>query len=143
MSFCCGANMIGSIGTVRHDTTIVHNVPLMFCPVCNRTDVHPYIEAEYEILVEYAQGDKASEIDFSDFVSVDNKQDLFENCTMTDEGSFSEVLKQQIDIALDLLGVAKQLDDQAWKDMLKHRLQRLSERLRDYNRRVEASRRSA
>ncbi|MGD8190871.1 hypothetical protein ACQCN2_12900 [Brevibacillus ginsengisoli] len=143
MSFCCGANMIGSIGTVRHDTTTVHNVPIMFCPVCNRTDVHPYIEAEYEILVEYAQGDKASEIDFSDFVSVDNKQDLFENCTMTDEGSFSDVLKQQIDIALDLLGVAKQLNDQAWKDALKHRLQRLSERLRDYNRRIEASRRSA
>lgn len=143
MSFCCGANMIGSIGTVRHDTTIVHNVPIMFCPVCNRTDVHPYVEAEYEILLEYAQGDKAREIDFSDFVSVDNKQDLFENCTMTDEGTYGEVLKQQIDIALDLLGVAKQLDDQAWKEALKHRLLRLSERLRDYNRRVEASRRSA
>lgn len=143
MSFCCGANMIGSIGSVRHDAIIVHNVPIMYCPVCNRADVHPSVEAEYEILVEYALGDKASEIDFSDFVSVDNKQDLFENCTMTDEGSYSEVLKQQIDIALDLLGVAKQLDDEVWKEALKYRLQRLSERLRDYNRRMETTRRSA
>ncbi|MGC5324790.1 hypothetical protein [Brevibacillus sp. SYSU BS000544] len=143
MSFCCGANMIGSIGSVRHHKTIVHSVPLMFCPVCNRSEVHPMIEAEYEILVEYAQGDNASEIDFSDFVTVDNKQDLFENCTMTDEGNYSDVLKQQIDIALDLLGVAKQLDDHAWTEALKHRLQRLSERLREHNRKMEAARRSA
>lgn len=108
MSFCCGAGMIGSIGSVRHYKTLVHNVPIMFCPVCDRIEVHPAIEGEYEILVEYAQGDRAPEVDFADFVSVDNTSELFENCTMTDEaGSFADVLKQQIDISLDLLGVAK------------------------------------
>ncbi|MBO8163333.1 MAG: hypothetical protein H0Z34_06385 [Brevibacillus sp.] len=143
MGFCCGAGMLGSFGTVRHQKTLVHNVPIMFCPVCNRIDVHPAIEGEFEILVEYAHGDNAREVDFCDFVSVDNMPDLFENCTMTDEGQYGDVLKQQIDIALDLLGIAKALNDTEWRDALKNRLQHLSERLRNYNKRKEMSRYSA
>lgn len=143
MSFCCGAGMLGSFGTVRHHRTLVHNVPIMYCPICNHMEVHPAIEGEYEILVEYAQGDNAREVDFRDFVSIDDMPDLFENCSMTDEGKYEEVLKQQIDIALDLLGVAKDLNDTAWRDDLKHRLQKLSERLRQYNKRKEISQRSA
>ena len=136
--------MVGSIGTVRHHKTLVHNVPIMFCPVCDRIDVHPAIEGEYEIIVEYAQGDKAPEVDFSDFVSVVNTSELFENCTMTDEAvSFAEVLKQQIDVSLDLLGVAKDLKDEEWRDMLMIRLKRLSERLKQYNKRKQISQKSA
>ncbi len=144
MSFCCGAGMVGSIGSVRHSKTLVHNVPIMFCPVCDRIEVHPAIEGEYEILVEYAQGDKAPEVDFADFVSVDNKSDLFENCTMTDESaSYADILKQQIDLSLDLMAVAKNLNDDAWREALKQRLKRLSERLKQYNKRKEISQRSA
>lgn len=143
MSFCCGASMLGSSGTVRHLKTMVHNVPIMYCPVCNRIDVHPAIEGEFEILVEYAQGDNAAEVDFSDFVNIEKMPELFENCTMTDEGNFEELLKRQIDIALDLYGVAKQLDDIAWKEALMLRLQKLSERLRKYQQRTQKSQRSA
>ncbi|MFM1653733.1 hypothetical protein ACI7RC_16690 [Brevibacillus sp. B_LB10_24] len=143
MSFCCGAGMLGSFGTVRHYKTLVHNVPVMYCPVCNRLEVLPAIEGEFEILVEYAQGDNAPEVDFRDFVSIDNMPHLFDNCTMTDEGNYAEVLKQQIDIALDLMGVAKDLDDSDWRDQLKARLTKLSQRLRQYNKRKEISQRSA
>ncbi|WP_400162660.1 hypothetical protein ACAF76_003300 [Brevibacillus sp. TJ4] len=144
MGFCCGAGMVGSVGSVRHQKTLVHNVPIMFCPVCDRIEVHPAIEGEYEILVEYAQGDKAPEVDFTDFVSVDNTGELFENCTMTDEAaSFADVLKQQIDVALDLLVVAKDLHDEEWREALMHRLRRLSERLENYKRRKQVAERSA
>lgn len=144
MGFCCGAGMVGSIGSVRHYKTMVHNVPILFCPVCDRIEVHSAIEGEYEILVEYAQGDNAREVDFSDFVSVDNISELFENCTMTDEsGSYGDVLKEQIDISLDLLGVAKELKDDEWRESLKYRLLRLSERLKQYQKRKEMSQRSA
>ncbi|MDT3415817.1 hypothetical protein QO009_001683 [Brevibacillus aydinogluensis] len=140
MSFCCGAGMVGSIGTVRHYKTVVQNVPILFCPVCDRIEVHPAIEGEYEILVEYAQGDNAPEVDFADFVSVDNTSELFENCSMTDEAaSFADVLKQQIDISLDLLGVAKELNDDDWRETLMLRLKRLSERLKQYNKRRESA----
>jgi len=135
--------MLGSFGTVRHQQTLVHNVPILFCPVCNRIDVHPAIEGEFEILVEYAQGDQAREVDFSDFVSVDNLPDLFENCTMTDDGNYADVLRQQIDIALDLLSVAKALADHEWHAALKMRLQHLSQRLQNHNSRKEMSRYSA
>jgi len=144
MSFCCGAGMVGSVGSVRHYKTLVHNVPIMFCPVCDRIEVHPAIEGEYEILVEYAQGDQAPEVDFADFVSVDNTSELFENCTMTDEAaSFAEVLKQQIDVSLDLLRVAKELGDDEWREALMIRLRRLSERLKQYNKRKQVSQKSA
>lgn len=135
MSFCCGASMIGSFGTLRHFNTLIHNVPIVLCPICHRMEVHPAIEAEYEILVEYANGDQAPEVDFKDFVTVDPH--MFENCTMTDGGSFEDVLKQQIDIALDLLGAATQLHDEEWRLELKKRLQTLSERLRNHQKRSQ------
>ncbi|WP_139490579.1 hypothetical protein [Brevibacillus dissolubilis] len=140
MSFCCGASMLGSFGTLRHYKTLVHNVPIVYCPVCDRMDVHPAVEGEFEILVEYAQGDNASEVDFSDFVNIDHMPELFENCSMTDQGNYDEVLKHQIDIALDLLGVAKQINNEDWQLELKDRLQKLSERLRKYNKRAESTR---
>lgn len=144
MGYCCGAGMVGSMGSVRHQRTVVHNVPILYCPVCDRIDVHPAIEGEYEIMVEYAQGDQAPEVDFLDFVRVDDKAELFENCAMTDEGgNFGEVLKQQIDIALDLLGVAKSLRDEGWQHALLERLHRLSARLKQYNKRREISKHSA
>ncbi|NGQ95256.1 hypothetical protein G3578_08750 [Brevibacillus sp. SYP-B805] len=144
MSYCCGAGMIGSIGTVRHQRTLIRNVPILYCPACDRIDVHPSIEMEYEILVEYAQGDRSPEVDFSDFVNIEHRQELFENCTMVDDGTgFGEVLRQQIDISLDLLGVAKALEDDEWRQELKDRLHRLSERLNKYNKRKEISQRSA
>ncbi len=143
MSFCCGAGMLGSFGTLRHFKTLLHNVPILYCPVCNRIEVHHAIEGEYEILVEYAQGDNAPEVDFSEFVNIEQMPELFENCTMTDEGNYEDVLKQQIDIALDLLGVATQLDDQEWRSALKDRLKKLSERLRLHIKRNQEISRSA
>lgn len=144
MGFCCGAGMIGSIGNVRHQKTLVLNVPILYCPVCDQIEVHPAIEGEYEILVEYAQGDRAPEVDFSDFVSVDNIANLFENCSMTDHDiRFDAMLKQQIDLSLDLLVVAKQLQAADWQEELMTRLKRLSERLKLYQKRKEISQRSA
>ncbi|XOS91800.1 hypothetical protein ACLMAB_25955 [Brevibacillus laterosporus] len=133
MGFCCGAGMIGSFGTLRHEEIMVHNVPIMYCPVCNRTRVHPTVEGEYEILVEYAQGDHAAEVDFAEFIDLDKLSELFENCSMTDQGSYDESLKRQIDIALDLLGVAKQMNDLEWREALTNRLTNLSHRLRQHH----------
>lgn len=144
MSFCCGAGMIGSFGTVRHYKTLVHHVPIMYCPVCDRIEVLPAIEGEYEILVEYAQGDNAAEVDFREFVNIDHIENLFENCVMIDDGNdFGEVLKQQIDLSLDLLGVARTLGDEAWRLTLNERLTKLSERLKQYHNRKKMSQRSA
>ncbi|MGE5703294.1 MAG: hypothetical protein ACM32O_12255 [Clostridia bacterium] len=144
MAYCCGAGMIGSFGTVRHYKTMVHHVPIMYCPVCDRIEVLPAIAGEYEILVEYAQGDNAAEVDFREFVSIDHIANLFENCVMIDEGKdFGEVLKAQIDLSLDLLGTAKMLGDDGWREVLNERLVKLSDRLKEFNKRKQISQRSA
>lgn len=130
MSFCCGASMIGALGSLRHYKTQIHNVPILYCPVCNRIDVHTDISEEYELLAEYAHEDFAPEVDFRDFVSNETMKQVFENCISIDHGNVSVVFRSQIDNALDLLAVAKQLDDREWEDTLKNRLKKLSRRLR-------------
>lgn len=121
--------MIGALGSLRNHKTYINNVPILHCPVCNRIDVHPKVEEEYDILTEYAQTDDAPEIDFQEYVNSETLKDIFENCTVIDEGSIDQVFRQQIDSALDLLMVAKSIKDREWEETLKKRLNRLSERL--------------
>jgi hypothetical protein len=83
---------------------------------------------EYEILAEYAHGDGASEVDFQEYVDQKNTLDLFENCVNTEGEDPLDVVRNQIDTALDLLPVAQQLEDSEWEAQLKKRLHVLSER---------------
>ncbi|SEF82817.1 hypothetical protein [Paenibacillus sp. UNC499MF] len=128
MSFCCGASMIGSKGTLKHIRTSIHNVPILFCPVCHRIEVHHLIENEYELLAEYAHGDGAAEVDFIDYVEGKQGPAIYENCVNHEDEEPMEIVQNQIDMGLDLLSVAKSLGDDAWEEQLKKRLQVLSRR---------------
>jgi hypothetical protein len=100
--------MVGTKGTLKHYRTQVHNVPLLFCPVCHRVEVHYKVENEYEILAEYAHGDGASEIDFQDYVTEDEDA-IFENCVNRESEDAMVIVQRQIDMALDLLRLANEL----------------------------------
>jgi len=127
MSFCCGASMIGTKGTLKHIRTQIHNVPILFCPVCHRIEVHYLVESEYEILAEYAHGDGAFEVDFVEYV--DGKDHLlYENCVNHEGEEPLDIVRNQIDMALDLLSVARSLSDAEWEEQLMKRLQTLSTR---------------
>lgn len=128
MSFCCGASMIGTKGTLKHMQTHIHNVPLLFCPVCHQVDVHYLVEMEYEILAEYAVGDGAPEIDFEEYVEDRHGPALYENCVSSELEEPLELVRNQIDISLDLLMAAKALKDEEWEMQLKKRLSILSQR---------------
>jgi hypothetical protein len=128
MSFCCGASMIGTQGTLKHIRTQIHNVPLLLCPVCHRVEVHHLIENEYEILAEYAHGDGAPEVNFQEYVEDKNHHKLYENCVNHEDEDPLDVVLNQIDMALDLLTVAKQLQDAEWETQLIKRLGVLSQR---------------
>ena len=127
MSFCCGASMIGTSGTLKHFRTHIHNVPILFCQVCHRVEIHHMIENEYEILAEYAHGDGASEVDFIEYVEQEEKV-LFENCVNNENEDPMDVVSSQIDMALDLLCFSKQISDEAWESELKKRLGVLNQR---------------
>ena len=128
MSFCCGASMLGTKGTLKHYRTQVHNVPLLFCPVCHRVEVHHLVENEYEILAEYAHGDGTTEVDFQDYV-MEDEEDIFSNVVNRESEDALEVVQSQIDISLDLLAVAKWMEDEKWQGELKRRLAVMSQRL--------------
>ncbi|WP_139993833.1 MULTISPECIES: hypothetical protein [Paenibacillus] len=127
MSFCCGASMIGTKGTLKHFRTHIHNVPIVFCPVCHRVDIHYLVENEYEILAEYAHGDGAAEVDFQEYVEQEGKA-LLENCVNHENEDPMDVVHSQIDMALDLLSFAKQIEDTEWQLVLKKRLAMLNNR---------------
>jgi hypothetical protein len=128
MSFCCGASMLGTKGTLKHIRTQIHNVPLLFCPVCHRVEVHHLVESEYDILADYAHGDGASEVDFQEYVDNRSQAELYENCVNHEDEDPMEVVRSQIDMSLDLLIVAKEWGDKEWEDQLKKRLNILSKR---------------
>jgi hypothetical protein len=128
MSFCCGASMIGTRGTLKHIRTQIHNVPILFCPVCHQIEVHYLVENEYEILAEYAHGDGATEVDFVEYVDHKDGMALYENCVNHEGEEPIDIVCSQIDMALDLLSVAKAIGDEEWESQLKKRLQMLSAR---------------
>ncbi|MFC7681164.1 hypothetical protein [Paenibacillus sp. GCM10028914] len=127
MSFCCGASMVGTKGTLKHYRTQVHNIPLLFCPVCHRVEVHYRVESEYEILAEYAHGDGAEHVDFQDYV-MEDEETIFENVVNMESDDVFEFVQSQIDMSLDLLVVAKWMKDEKWQGELKRRLAVMSQR---------------
>jgi len=120
--------MIGTKGTLKHFRTQINNVPIVFCPVCHRVEVHYLVEQEYELLAEFAHDDGATEIDFIQYIEENTELELYENCVNHDEEDPLQVVKYQIDMALDLLAIAKGLNDEEWIEQLKKRLTMLSSR---------------
>ncbi|WP_128896141.1 hypothetical protein [Longirhabdus pacifica] len=126
MSFCCGASMIGDTGNLRYNKTHIINVPMLFCPVCKRTEVHHRVQQEFEILAEYAQDDLAIEVDFQQYFHAEKLEHLYDNCVNTESDTEQNIVSDQINIALDLLLFAQSIQDKDWEGKLKHRLQVLS-----------------
>lgn len=135
MSFCCGASMIGTMGTLKHNSTYIHQVPMNYCPICHSVEVNAKVREEYDILADYAHADQAADIYFNDYVEIENIPDLFADCIDIEGKSTREILHSQIDNALDLLSFAKQIGDREWQMQLKYRLKVLSERLKRYQKR--------
>lgn len=120
--------MIGTSGTMKHVDTYIHNIPLVFCPVCHKVEVHHRVMNEYEILTEYAFEDGASELNFADFINEDVHANLYENCVNHDHEDPLDIVYTQIDMALDLWSIAKQMNDTEWQKQLLSRLKVLSQR---------------
>lgn len=123
MSFCCGAGMIGTKGTLKYIHTRIHHVPLLLCPVCSRVEVHHLAVREYEILAEYAHGDEAADVDFREYADMPEPHELYAICVSNEETEApQDIVRVQIDIALDLLALSAAMEDEAWGEQLRRRL---------------------
>lgn len=133
MGFCCGAGMIGATGTIRHNGVLIHNVPLVFCPVCQKVDVHSKVSDEFELFTDYAKKDGVTEVNFQSNGHEAEENTIFSDCLNMDQYTPLEAVAYQIDMALDLFSAAQMLKDQDWCEALKNRLRVLS----DYKQKLE------
>ena len=138
--YCCGATMIGAIGSLRKHSVFVHNVPLLYCPVCHEIEVHPAIKEEFELVVQYAVEDGVKETTLREKIDPELIAEWKEYCISFQEGDLEPILREQIDHSLDLLSATKQLGDQEWGEELKNRLKVLTARLKRLEEQKESSR---
>ncbi|SDY16699.1 hypothetical protein [Thermoactinomyces sp. DSM 45892] len=130
MIYCCGASMIGKIGTIVRKQVSVHQVPVLYCPVCQKRHVHPAVKEQFELVVEYAIEDRVKETTLYDRIDHKMLKKWKEYSFSFEEDDNQEsILREQIDLALDLLRICK--PDYDWADLLKIRLKVLSEKLRN------------
>jgi len=131
MNFCCGSDMLLTIAHIRYHTTTITNVPMLFCLACDQTIVHPEIELEFELLKDYAIGDRTREVDLAPHISKSKQEFLYDPKNHAEYHRLDDTLKQHIDRALDLFSMAQAMDDPTWKDEVigrLHTLQKKAER---------------
>ncbi|WP_124728163.1 hypothetical protein [Staphylospora marina] len=140
MSFCCGASTIGFIGSYRKHSVMVHQIPLLWCPVCHVVEVHPAVREEFELVVEYAREDRVREVTLRETITPDLIEEWKEyGISFQENDDLEPVLREQIDHSLDLLRVSKILGDAEWGEELKHRLKVLTNRLQKMEQQKEGS----
>lgn len=128
MIYCCGASMIGMIGTVSHKTVKIYNVPVLICPVCQSLEIHPAVNEQFELVLEYALEDRVKETTLYEQIDPELIESWKEYCFSFQTNDAESVIREQIDLALDLLRICK--PDDSWAEELKRRLKVLSQRLK-------------
>ncbi len=141
MSYCCGASTIGFIGSYRQQSVMVHQVPLLYCPVCHDVQVHPAVKEEFELVVDYAKEDRVREVTLRETITPEMIEEWKEyGISFQEDADFEPILREQIDHSLDLLRVSKILNDKEWGEELKKRLKALTTQLKKLEEQKEESR---
>lgn len=140
MSYCCGASTIGFIGSYKDASVIVHQVPMLVCPVCHEVEVHPAVKEELELVIEYAKEDRAKEVTLRETITPEMIAEWKEyGISFQDTDDIESVIREQIDHSLDLLRVSKVLNDSEWGEELKNRLRVLTSQLKKVEQQKEGS----
>ena len=130
MSFCCGASKIGVISDIKTNGILIKNVPSLYCPVCKNEESHPKSNDTINFIMSMANEDNLKTISFDYFMNKQDYEELFEDCSTIDNGVGHETIQSQIDIALDLLTFATNIEDLEWEAQLKERLKTLGQKIK-------------
>ncbi|MEW9668947.1 hypothetical protein [Ammoniphilus sp. 3BR4] len=128
MSFCCGSDMLLTIAHLNLEETAMLNVPVLFCLACERMAIHPDVEFEFQMLKEYARGDRAGEVDLQPYVNPKARETLYNPANHAEYLRMEHVVKEQIDRALELYSMAQSTGDLVWKEELVERLAALNQK---------------
>jgi hypothetical protein len=119
MKFCCGKDMLLTIAQLNLEHTVMTNVPVLFCLACEQMAIHPDVELEFELLKDFARGDRAGEVDLKPYVK---KQELYDPKNHVEFLRMDEVVRNHIDHALELYSLAQSAEDPEWKEDILKRL---------------------
>lgn len=118
--FCCGLTMVGMMRSMYSEGgVLIHDVPMLVCPTCHKSHVAPDIEFDYIMLAHYCETDRVRVTSMKEAVGPDKIRDVLKKYPEDDRvRTGRRVLPEQIDSLLDMINVAKTLEDQSWHQEL-------------------------
>jgi len=130
--FCCGLTMVAMMRSIYSEGgVLVHDVPMLVCPTCHKSHIAPDVEFDYIMHSHNCESDRVKVTSLKDVVGT-GKIDTVLKRYPDDERirSGRRVLPEQVDTLLDMINVAKSLEDEAWHQELLDQLKTFS----SYNR---------
>ncbi|MCX7568494.1 hypothetical protein OS242_00750 [Tumebacillus sp. DT12] len=126
--FCCGLTMVAMMRSIYSEGgVLVHDVPMLVCPTCHKSHIAPDVEFDYIMHSHNCESDRVKVTSLKDVVGY-GKIDTVLKRYPDDERirSGRRVLPEQVDTLLDMINVAKSLEDEAWHQELLDQLKTFS-----------------
>ncbi|GAX91435.1 hypothetical protein EFBL_3104 [Effusibacillus lacus] len=125
MDHCCGLTMVARLQDVYSENSVfIQDVPVLYCPTCQNSFIAPEIELDYHLFAHNCATDGLRSASLADAAGDDKILGILERYPEDIRIRTSQrVVQEQIDSTLDLLNVAKHMDDKVWQQELLERLQ--------------------
>lgn len=127
-TLCCGLSMIAIMRSVYSDGgVLIHDVPLLCCPTCHRSHLAPELELDFIMLAHHAETDGVKVASLQEAIGSEKIEQVLRTYPEDERHrSGRRVLPEQIDSLLDMINLAKSLDDQKWQSELVEQLKRFT-----------------
>ncbi|MFD2171381.1 hypothetical protein [Tumebacillus lipolyticus] len=127
-TLCCGLSMIAIMRSVYSDGgVLIHDVPLLCCPTCHRSHLAPELELDFIMLAHHAETDGVKVASLQEAIGSEKIEQVLHTYPEDERHrSGRRVLPEQIDSLLDMINLAKSLDDQKWQAELVEQLKRFT-----------------
>jgi len=118
--FCCGLTMVVLLRSIYSEGgVLVHDVPMLVCPTCHKSHIVPDVEFDYVMLSYYCETDRVKVTSLRDVIGTQKVEQLCRQYPEDDRlRTGRRVLPQQVDAVLDMINVAKRLEDEEWHQEL-------------------------
>ncbi|WP_018132579.1 hypothetical protein [Effusibacillus pohliae] len=129
MDHCCGLTMVARLQNVfTEGSVLMQDVPILFCPTCHHSVIAPEIELDYQIYAHHCATDGIRSASLPDAIGDERILQILDKYPEDIRVATGQrVVQEQIDMTLDLMNFAKQIDDQDWYQELVERLRMFRE----------------
>lgn len=126
MDLCCGMTMVSKLQSVyTEDGVLIHDVAILYCPTCQSSHIVPEIEMDYTLFAHNCETDGIKSASLSDVLGEEKLMAVLERYPEDERVSGIRVTKDQIDGYLDLLILARSIEDSQWCAEINEQLESL------------------